>query len=82
MSFSKSTRHNSQHTKSRSTSSEFVIKRLNRGWSNSLTINNEDNENLDVFVVDENYLQYHKDRPTPDQIIERKIRMTENNMVL
>jgi hypothetical protein len=31
------------------------------------------------MIVDDNYLYYHKDRPTPAQIIERKLKMKEKN---
>lgn len=67
MSFSKSTRNNtrnnSQHTFSTSPGSEnFIVNHMYLKKSNSL---NEDECCCEELLLDENYLQYHKDRPSP-----------------
>lgn len=76
MSQNRSTRNNSVHTNSTSPSI------ANGKKKQSYSLNLDEDESKDLLLIDENYLQYHKDRPTREMIIERKLKMTENNMVL
>ena len=40
------------------------------------------NNDIDSLLIDEDYIGYHKDRPKPDQLAERRLRMSANNSVL